>query len=271
MSVIGVSKAPYYSLGVSIERVKKVYEQMGTKPMARDVLAGELGYQSLSGTSVSAMASLRKYGLIEGRTDSTRVSSDGQILAIDDPQSNDYREALGRCARRPQVFQILDDRGYHGGSQERAIAIFLEKSGMSGRPAQTAGKNFIEAMTLVEKAGSMAEHTDVAEVDQGDGYSGEAKSNLPSLRSEAHGIVTEPSQGKSAETSRGSLDPQIVLDESVKSKHKSRQDVFSLDEGNVVIVMPEKLSEASYEDFSDWLELIKRKAKRTIMSETTEE
>jgi hypothetical protein len=40
------------------------------------------------------------------------------------------------------------------------------------------------------------------------------------------------------------------------------QEVFALDEGNVVLSFPSQLSEASYKDLADHLEIFLRKAKR---------
>jgi len=45
------------------------------------------------------------------------------------------------------------------------------------------------------------------------------------------------------------------------------QDVFTLEEGNVSIQWPKALSKESYQDLEDWLELIKRKAKRAIIDQ----
>lgn len=45
-----------------------------------------------------------------------------------------------------------------------------------------------------------------------------------------------------------------------------KRDVFSLDEGEVTITFPSVLSQASYNDLVDWLELVKRKAERAIRS-----
>lgn len=47
------------------------------------------------------------------------------------------------------------------------------------------------------------------------------------------------------------------------------QDVFTLEEGDVIIQWPsgKVLSEASYQDLEDWLELIKRKAKRAVQKD----
>jgi hypothetical protein len=45
-----------------------------------------------------------------------------------------------------------------------------------------------------------------------------------------------------------------------------RQDTFSLDEGQVVLQFPEKMSSDSFEDFQSWIELQLRKIKRSIQT-----
>ena len=46
-----------------------------------------------------------------------------------------------------------------------------------------------------------------------------------------------------------------------------RQDVFSLDDGQVILRWPEKMSASSYEDFKDWIEIQVRKIGRSVKSE----
>lgn len=43
-------------------------------------------------------------------------------------------------------------------------------------------------------------------------------------------------------------------------------DVFTLDEGPAIIQWPERLSPASLEDFETWVELILRRARRSVSS-----
>lgn len=45
-----------------------------------------------------------------------------------------------------------------------------------------------------------------------------------------------------------------------------KQDVFSLDEGQVVLQWPAKMSAASYRDFKDWIDLQVRKIARAVES-----
>lgn len=48
-------------------------------------------------------------------------------------------------------------------------------------------------------------------------------------------------------------------------------DTFSLDEGQVVIQWPSKMSQESFEDFKAWLDIITRKAKRSVQAEDPNE
>jgi hypothetical protein len=46
-----------------------------------------------------------------------------------------------------------------------------------------------------------------------------------------------------------------------------KEDVFTLEEGPVVIQYPERLSPESFEDFESWLQLVIRKAKRSVQQD----
>ena len=58
---------------------------------------------------------------------------------------------------------------------------------------------------------------------------------------------------------------QDRLDES--GRHK---DVFSLAEGDVIIQCPKTLSPDSFQDFENWLKVVKRKIKRSVSSQVTD-
>ena len=45
-----------------------------------------------------------------------------------------------------------------------------------------------------------------------------------------------------------------------------RQEVFALTEGDVTIQWPEVLSADSFQDFDDWLAILKRKIKRSVVA-----
>lgn len=49
-----------------------------------------------------------------------------------------------------------------------------------------------------------------------------------------------------------------------------REDVFSMVEGDAVLQWPSRLTQASFEDFKDWLGLIERKAQRAVSAHASE-
>ncbi len=50
-----------------------------------------------------------------------------------------------------------------------------------------------------------------------------------------------------------------------------RQEIFSLAEGDVMIQWPERMSEDSFQDFTDWLTILQRKIKRSVAPGSTQE
>lgn len=58
----------------------------------------------------------------------------------------------------------------------------------------------------------------------------------------------------------GSLPPKLPPTPSTGIK----QDVFALGDGPVVIHWPATLSQAGYDDVASWLDILRRKMKRTI-------
>ena len=56
---------PSISLENALAKIKKVYDVEHTHPAAREVIAKALGYNTLNGTSLSLLATLSRYGLLE--------------------------------------------------------------------------------------------------------------------------------------------------------------------------------------------------------------
>ncbi len=62
----------------------------------------------------------------------------------------------------------------------------------------------------------------------------------------------------------GLMAPKLPLEKITPQRPGSKQDVFSLPEGDVTLQWPERLSQESYEDVEAWTKLILRKIKRSI-------
>ena len=86
-----------------------------------------------------------------------------------------------------------------------------------------------------------------------------AQRRVAAVSSEFDDISKE--QGKDTDESPDSTSGKIPM----------KQDTFTLDEGNVTIQWPSQLSETSFDDLSDWLEIMARKMKRAVITESDEE
>lgn len=139
---------PTMALQEAISRAKEIYAREHMSPLTAAVAAEGMGYKGISGTSLRAIASLRQYGLLEGRGDEVRLSKDAQTLIIDDATSDEYQSALRRVILNPPMFSELYNQFPNMGSA-RNIAIYLQKRGFKPDAAAITAKNFKDALALV--------------------------------------------------------------------------------------------------------------------------
>ncbi len=97
---------PQIGIKEAVERVGMLYRAIGAHPTSREVIAKGLGYSGLSGTSATAISTLNKYGLLEGRGEEVKVSD--RAMAILHPHSKGEQiEALRAAALEPDLFRDL--------------------------------------------------------------------------------------------------------------------------------------------------------------------
>jgi len=139
---------PTSSLEDAIFKARQIYQKEHLSMMTPSLVAEAMGYTGVNGASLKAIASLKQYGLLEGRGDNVRLTKDAQTLAIDDPGSEDYKEALSRAACNPGVFSDIL-RQFPGPASERNIAVFLDKQGYKPMAAALVAKHYKDSQALV--------------------------------------------------------------------------------------------------------------------------
>jgi hypothetical protein len=234
---------PAISLPDAIAKVGTIYEKIARRKQSRMGIAHSLGYTGLNGASVTVMASLTKYGLLEGRGDEIRLSDDALVIAIEEVNSPERQQAIARSALRPQLFAELNR--YFSGHvpTESQVRIWLEKRGFAPSAARDAGHAFRETIELVNAEG-WPYNSDQATAP--DGVAGTMETQpLPQA-----GAMTPPKASAAS--------PPIGPGQGFN------QDVFSLAEGSVILSWPEGLKPESLPDLEDWFELQLRKIGRTI-------
>ncbi len=97
---------PSISLREAIDRTNRLYQKIQGHAAPREIIATGLGYQSLNGASMSVIASLRKYGLLEKNRELLKVSALATRILF--PRSEDERlQAQREAGLTPPLFESL--------------------------------------------------------------------------------------------------------------------------------------------------------------------
>lgn len=101
---------PQIPLSEACERARKVYKAEHTHPAAREVIARSLGYNSMNGSALAALSTLRQYGLLEPAGEGLKISNDAvAILELADGDT-ERDAALKRLAFAPPLFADLNEK-----------------------------------------------------------------------------------------------------------------------------------------------------------------
>lgn len=294
---MGKARSPNYpaiSLPEAVSKVRQLYNAEHRNRLSREAIAGVLGYGGLTGSSQPIISALNKYGLIEGRGDSIRVSDDAIAILVDRKGSPERVAAVKRCASSPKIFADLEKQ-YEQTPSEDTARIYLEKRGFTPDAAQRAAVNYRDTQEFVtaeagdfSDAASDGSRTPVAQV--GDFVQWESQGVLQfreprrvvGFSEDGEWVFVEGSQtgvprteiavepsGKELE---GKKDPSVSppsnpffeqpRDEE-KPFHEIQRAVLPLDEGDAVLEWPTTMSPESAQDLEAWLHLLVGKVKRS--------
>jgi hypothetical protein len=232
---------PFVSLETALNRAQELYdkERRGSAPFA--VVANHWGYSEASSSAIQLVGALRAYGLLddEDKGAARRLKLSDTVLRIlldTRPDSSDRNQLKRDAAKRPTIFADIYERwpnSIPSDSNLRHYLIFDRK--FSEDAAKKASSIFFANESFTNSYSS-------------DNISSDNKTVSEVIDVMATELTLDKTQ----------LTPQVAQTVGF------RQDIFSLDEGPVVLRWPEKLSAESYEDFEDWIQLQLRKIKRSI-------
>lgn len=235
---------PAISLPEAIERIRKVYEKEHTHKAAPEVVAKALGYSGLNGASLSVMSALKKFGLLEEVGKDLKVSHQALTILVDPKDSAERAKFIREAAFAPALFSELQAQYGSGVPSDENLRSYLLKRGFAPASVDAPIRSYRETIALVSDL-PKEDNTPISGNDQ-----------ETAMQSSSDRIADEV-----AKTS-GMRVPSI----SDIPAMGSRRDVFSLDEGRVILEWPEKMSPESYEDFQSWIEIQLRKIKRSIVN-----
>lgn len=255
---------PYVDLKKAIEMTRKIYDfakrsQVSTESLIKD--CWEFSPKSSSGKKM--LAALKYFGLLDevaGNGHKNVILSDRAYrILIDSEDSPERKKALHDAALAPKYYKYCWDTWgedfppamrshliFEKGFIDSTVDAFLRDYKATIKFAGLAdGRNNVTVQ-------QNSENMNAAQIEQvSDDDSSNAESEIERA-STSRDFEQIPSNG-SAET--------LIQTSQV------RQEKFTFDEGDVILQWPANMSEDSFEDFSDWLELTKRKIKRRIQKE----
>jgi hypothetical protein len=194
-------------LGEAIEKTQMVYTKDYQNELPREVLADHMGYASLNGKSLSVLAAMLQYGLLEGRGDHTRVSDLALQIIAHPSGTSERRKAIALAAKEPDLFRELLER-FPQGASDSALRSYLltQKFIPTGAEAVIRAFRETEAFLEAEGVGIDVPASDSAEVLDRENLLEdvgilEIPENLPAVVSEKLDIPSTEAM------------PQIILDE----------------------------------------------------------
>lgn len=109
MPTIGSYTYPNTGIEEAIDMARKVATTLGGEDFDRGSLAAALGYQNpTSGSFNNRMADLKRYGILEGRGSSIRITELAHKLAA--PGPGEFSQAVGELVMNIPLFKALYDR-----------------------------------------------------------------------------------------------------------------------------------------------------------------
>lgn len=233
---------PGLNIQKAIGKAEVIYRAEHTHPAPRDVIAKHLGYGSLNGSSLTVIGALNHYGLMEAAGDGLKVSDDAVTMFELPAGQAEHREALIRCAFKPQLFAELRSQFGDKLPSEANLRHALIKKGFLPGAADGVIRVFRENLEVV---GALE-----------NGYDEDEESPLPPTQ-------PVPSQANQPPPHRPVEVGKSV--DSIASNPGKKQEVFVLSGGSVVVQWPDSMSADDFQDIADWLPILERKIKRSVV------
>jgi hypothetical protein len=140
---------PVIGLGEAIVRAKAVYGKDYQNRIPRLVVAKHMGFKALHGKSLGVLATLSRYGLLEGRGAEYRIT-DRAVAIFAHPAGSAERNAeIQAAAAAPPIFQELDKRFPNGKGSDEGIRAYLLTNHFIPDAADTTIRSYRETKKVV--------------------------------------------------------------------------------------------------------------------------
>ncbi len=242
---------PFVDLQVAVGHTEALYSHDRRHPVPILIAHERWGYKRGSAAGNQCTAALKSYGLIrvEGRGDDRKLSvtEAGERIVRHAP---DRPQRLRDAALSPPIHSELWSKYREAGlPSDDVVKNYL----VWEREQNRFNEDVVDGVICRFRdtiAFANVQNTDTIEEDEGLSYGEEKQGN---------GILEV----------LGPLVPSVKKQAVVEGMIK--QDIFALDEGQIVIQWPTILSEASFDDVKDWLKILQRKIGRCVRPRSASE
>lgn len=275
-------KFPFIDLETAINRARVFYNNERRQSAAVPIAVDHWGYKPKTSGGLQTIGALKGYGLLEdeGSKDARRVKLTQralQILLDEREDSSERRKIIKEAALSPALFKELWEKWKDGLPSEGNMRHFLIFD--KDFNENTAG-DFIRVFTnTVRYAGLDGSDNidDKIKFTEGDYIQWESQGVLQLTEPRLVTGVSEDGEYLFVEgSSTGIPMSEAIPQTDVQSKGGNsppkqpppsfpgmNQEVFPVEEGDIVLRWPKKLGADSFEYMESWLNLILKKARRT--------
>lgn len=247
---------PNISLEDALGKARLFWQQEKRSAAPISAAARHWGYSETSSSSKVVVAALLHFGLLEGSGSSdnrtVKLTARALDILLDEQDSQARLKATQDAARAPKLYaDILRKWSAHELPSDQTMRFYLlrEKGFNEGSIAGFL-KDFRKTLSYAKLDKTPIINTDEAL----ETYTGTTSDDRLGVQEKA--IELNISQERPT--------PPVGIAKLTPVGFGIKQDTFSLDEGQVVLQVPEKMSEDSYADFKDWIELQLRRIKRSV-------
>ena len=263
---------PAFGLEEAIRKADVVYEDVERRPVPVDVLASHWESSTTSSGFLTAIAALKQFGLsvdeCKGPGRRLHLSDLALDIHIHELDSPERIKALKMAALSPKIHQELWEK-YQGNlpTSDAAIRVYLLK----GRKEEGKGEPFNKDAVdpFVRQFRSTIAFAGLDSSDKIPSADEEGGDQREEKQFDSSKAVRYPSRQRGGQPAQPPP-PQPQRRQNMQAEQGFQQATFPMNGGDAIVQWPEGISAEEFKDFEDWLQLVIRKAKRSVVVEQTE-
>ena len=261
----GGTRSPRYpSIGLedAVKKVQMLYNADQTAGSPVDTAVKHMGFKSRSGPASTAIAALKRFGLIESR--GGRIVPTKRAVSILLLPSEDKRrsEALQDACMEPTLYRELFDRFKETGfpSEDTLAHDLVQEQGFNPNSVRGFIRDWRESLAfsgLTDEDGGIRITKYASE-----GFLNEDPAADPWDVDQKRLQTARQERERESKEGQGRRRPMA---------DGTKEDIYTLSSGDAVLQWPDRITQAEFEELGDWLDLMRRKLKRSVVSESPEE